>query len=233
MVPVWLAVGRGRSPGPRVAGPLSSAWQPSRWDRSPALCVAAVGAGPVPWAPRGRRGGVAGPLGPTKSPWGVASPWVLRGRREGVVGPLGLVWAPWGCGQFHGPCVVPLERSRSPGTRVAAVGAWLVRGPRVAAVGAWPVPWGSCGRRGGVAVPLGPVWQSWGCNPSSGPRMATLGAWPDSWPSCGRRGGVSGFLDPSWPLWWQDGSPCPARTPWMRGRSPWPRVTAAGAWPDP
>jgi len=49
--------------------------------------MAAVLAWPVHWAPYGRRGGVAGPLGP--------------------------VWPPWG-------------RGRSPGPRMAAVGAWPV-----------------------------------------------------------------------------------------------------------
>ena len=41
--------------------------------------------------------------------------------------------------------------------------------PRVAAVGAWPVPWAPCGRRGGVAGPLGPVWPPWWLGRSPGP----------------------------------------------------------------
>ena len=41
------------------------------------------------------------------------------------------------------------------------VGAWPVPWARMAAVGTWPVPWAPCGRRGGVAGPLGPVWPPW------------------------------------------------------------------------
>jgi len=98
------AVGRGRSPGPRMA---------------------TVGAWPVSWAPYGRRGGVASPLGPVCLPWGrgrspgprmaameawpvdwipyvcrggVAAmgkwpvPWVPYGRRGGVTVPLRPAW---------------------------------------------------------------------------------------------------------------------------------------------
>jgi len=48
--------------------------------------MAAVGVWPVPWAPYGRSGGVAGP-------------WVLYSRCGGVAGPLGPVWPPWGRGR--------------------------------------------------------------------------------------------------------------------------------------
>ena len=84
-----LEVGRGRSPGP---------------------CLAAVGAWPLPWAPSGRRGGTAGPLGSVWPPWGVAGPrGFLSGRRGGVAGPLG-------------PVLQPLGRLQSPKPRLAAVG---------------------------------------------------------------------------------------------------------------
>jgi len=52
-------------------------------------------------------------------------------RCGGVARPLGTVCLPWG-------------RGSSPG-------------PRVAAVGAWPVTCAPCGRRGGVACPVGLV----------------------------------------------------------------------------
>jgi len=59
-----------------------------------------VGAWSVSSAPYGRRGGVAGPVGPG---------WQLRV----VAGPLGIGWLPWG-------------RGRCCGFRMAAVGAWPV-----------------------------------------------------------------------------------------------------------
>jgi len=89
--------------------------------RSPGADVAAVGAWPVLWAPYGRRGGVAGPMGPEWPPFGrgwspeprmVAVgawpfpwatngccgvwpvPWAPNGCRGGVAVPLGLVWWP-------------------------------------------------------------------------------------------------------------------------------------------
>jgi len=101
--------------------------------------MAALGVWPVPWATNGRRGGVAGSLGPYAG-------------RDGVLGPLVPVWPPWGCG-------------RSPG-------------PRMAAVGAWPVPWAPYGRRGGVAGPLSNEWPSWMRGRSPGPRISAVGAWP-------------------------------------------------------
>jgi len=83
--------------------------------------MAAVGAWRVPWAPYGRRGGVAGPLNPEWPPWGrgrfhglrmdalgawpvpwapycrrwgVAGPEAPNGCHGGVAGPLGPVWPP-------------------------------------------------------------------------------------------------------------------------------------------
>jgi len=75
--------------------------------------MSAVKAWPVPWAPCGRRGGVAGFLGRVWPPWGrgrspgprVAAvgawpvPWAPCGCSGGVVGPLGPVWPPWGPGR--------------------------------------------------------------------------------------------------------------------------------------
>jgi len=49
-----------------------------------------------------------------------------------------------------------------PEQNVATVGAWPFPGARIAAVGVWPVPWVLYGRRGDMAVPLGPVWLPWG-----------------------------------------------------------------------
>ena len=75
-------------------------------------------------------------------------------------------------------------------------------GPRVAAVGAWPVPRASCGRRGGVAGPLGPVWPPWGRGRSPGHRMVAVWEWPVPWAPYGRRWGVVGPLGPVWPPMW-------------------------------
>ena len=83
--------GRGRSPGPRTA---------------------ALGAWPVQWALYGRRGGVAGPLGPEWPPWG-------RGRSPGprlkAVGAWGVTWAPDG---RRGDVAGPLGPGRLPWCRV-------------------------------------------------------------------------------------------------------------------
>ena len=57
-----------------------------------------------------------------------------------------------------------------------AVGRGRSRGPRVFAVAAWTVTWAPCGRRGGVAGPLGPVWPTWGRGRSPGPSTAAVGA---------------------------------------------------------
>jgi len=59
--------------------------------------MAAVGAWLVPWAPYGRRGGVAGPLA---SVWRIAVgawpiPWAPSGRLGGVGDPLGPLCQPW------------------------------------------------------------------------------------------------------------------------------------------
>jgi len=105
--------------------------------RFPGTCYVAVGAWLVFWAPCGRCGGVALPMGsvfrrggvagflcPMRPPWGLgrfAGPrvaavgalpvsWALCGGRGGVPGPLSPVWMSWGRGRFSGP-------------RVAAVGA--------------------------------------------------------------------------------------------------------------
>jgi len=71
--PVWPPCGRGRSPGPRMAAVGRSRFPGPRmaavgaWP-FPAPCMAAVGVWPVLWALYGRRGGVAGPLGPVWPP---------------------------------------------------------------------------------------------------------------------------------------------------------------------
>ena len=120
------------------------AWRSPRvrvdaWGRGefPRVRVAAVRAWRVLSCFCGRLGGVAGPLSFKWPRWVVLVPlcfvwlwWKRGGSRRGR--PLGFVWPPWG----HG---------RSPGLPVAARGAW-------------PLPWASCGRRGGVAGPLGLMW---------------------------------------------------------------------------
>jgi len=106
------------------------------------------------------------------------------------------MWVPCGLGLYPGP-------------RVATVGAWPVPGPREAVVRAWPIPWALCGRRGGVARPLGFVsppgkcglslgllWLLWGRGLSFGLRVATVGAWPVPWAPYGRSGGVAHPLVP-------------------------------------
>jgi len=103
----------------------------------------------------------------------------------------------------------------------------------MAAVEACPVLWAPYGRRGGVAVPLspvwpqwkrsrspGPVWPPWGRGRSPGPHMAAVGAWPVPWAPCGGRGGVAGPLMPVWP-------------PLGCGRPAGGRVAALEAWPVP
>jgi len=99
-----------------VPGLLGFVWPLLGHGRSPGTRLAVVGTWPVPWVPSGRRRGVATSLGPS-------------GSRGGVAGPLSPVWPLWG-------------RSQSPGTCLAAVGAWTVTcNPCMAAVGAWLVPW--------------------------------------------------------------------------------------------
>ena len=121
----------------------------------------------VPWAPSGCRGGVAGPLNPNWPSLGRGWFPGLRldawGRRRSPVPCLAAV----GCGRSPGPRLAAVGRSLVP--HVAAEGAWPVPGPCLAAVGAWPGPWASCGCRGGMAGPLGPVWQPWECGRSLGP----------------------------------------------------------------
>jgi len=146
-----------------MAGPLGLGWSPWRHGRAPGPRVAAVGAWPVSWTPRGRRVGVAIPLNPVWPPWvgavplGPALPPLGRGRRGGAGDPLGPRLPPWG-------------RGRSPSARVVAVGAR-------------PVPWGLCGHCVGVAGTLEPVWPLWGrgrssryCVAAFGPRVAAVGA---------------------------------------------------------
>jgi len=187
-----------------VADLIVHLWQPCGRGPSTGPCMAAVGAWPVPctsyacnggvagpWCPYCRRGGVAGPPGPVWPPWGRGwspglrmvvvgrgwspgprmttvgawpVPWAPYGCRRGMAGPLRLVWPPWRRGQFNGPPMAAGGRGRSPG-------------PRMAVMWEWPVPWASYGFRGGVAGPLFPVWQPWGCGRSPGPRMAAVGAW--------------------------------------------------------
>jgi len=99
----------------------------------------------------------------------------------------------------------------------------------VIAVGAWLVPWVPCGRLGGVAGPLTPVWLPWGRGRSPGPRVAAVGAWPVLQAQCGRRGGVAGHLVPVWPPWGVAGPVGPVWQPWGRDWSPGPLVTAVRA----
>jgi len=80
---------------------------------------------------------------------------------------------------------------------MTAVGAWLTPGPRMAVVGARPVPCAPYGHRGGVAVPLGAAWPSFG---RGWIRLAVVVAWPVPWDLSGRRGGVPGPLGPVWPV---------------------------------
>ena len=185
----------------------------------------AVGAWPVPWAPSGCRGVWPVPSAPS-------------GRRGGVAGSQHPVWPQWGCG-------------RSLGSRVAPVGVWPV--PCASGGICWGVYvlLGPVWPRGGVAGALGLLWASWerdrpiwmpwdhgqfpgtrllavGRGRSPVLRVATVMAWPVDWarvstvrawpvpctPS-GCHGGMAGPLGPVWP-------------PWVRGRSPGPRVAAMG-----
>jgi len=168
--------------------------------RSPGLRVVALGTWPVPWAPSGGRGGVAGPLVNVWWPWGRSrSPgvcvvalgawpvqWALCGGRGGVADPLRPVWRTWG-------------RGRSPGPRVAVVGAWIF-------------PWDACGGRGGVAGPMGHVWPLWDVvNPLCsvcllwgrgrffGTRVAAMGVLPVLGAPYLCRGDVAGSLGPVCP----------------------------------
>jgi len=132
-----------------VVGPLGLVWTPWVRGRSavpvmlplgvacPLGPVTAVGSWLVPWAPSGRCGVVAGPLGPVWPPWGrgcspgprltaVESwpvPWAPSGCRGVVAGPLGLVWPPWGSGLPLGPVWPPCGRGPSRGSCIAVVGA--------------------------------------------------------------------------------------------------------------
>jgi len=97
----------------------------------------AVGAWLAPWAPYGRRGDVAGPIGLGRPPWGrgrsagppvVAvgawpAPWAPYGRLGGVAGPLGHVWPRRGVAGPLGPLRLPWGRGPAPRPRTAAMGA--------------------------------------------------------------------------------------------------------------
>ena len=111
-----------------VAVPVCFVWPPWERGRSPAFCVAAMGAWPVPCASCGRRGDVAGHLGFVWLPWGVA-------------GPQGFVWPPW-------------RRDGSPVVRVAAVGVWPLPWASCRICEGVAVPYASCGCRGAWPVPL-------------------------------------------------------------------------------
>ena len=163
------------------------------------------GVWPAPWVPSGCRGAVAGPLAP-------------GGRRGSMAGPQRPVWPPW-------------KRGRSPG-------------PRLAAVGAWPLPLASSGRRPGVSGPLHLVWPLWGCGRSAGTRMAAVGcsrspgpllvavgACPVQWAPSGHRVGMRGPLCTVWVPWGVASLLYPVLPTLECGRSPGPRLAAMGAWP--
>jgi len=208
--PVWPPWKRGRFSVPRAAAwgcgrTLGPVWL--LWGRgwSPRPRVAAVKAWQVSWAPCDHR-------------WAWLVPWAPCGRRGGVDGLLGPVWRPW-------------RRGWSPGIDVTAVGRDRSPGPRVAVVGACTNPWAPCGRRGGVAAILGPVWPPWVRSRSPGSRVAAMGTWLVPWALRGRFG--------AWPILW---APCgrrrasclqPEWAPWGRGRSPGPNVVAVGECPVP
>jgi len=104
-----------------------------------------MGAWPVPWAPYGRRGGIAIPWAFMAAVGACPVPWASYGRHVSVARPLGTVWSPRGVARPLGFVWPPWGRGPSPG-------------PRMGAVGAWPVPWALYGSRGGVARHLGRVW---------------------------------------------------------------------------
>jgi len=209
--PRTVAGGRGRFPGPRMA---------------------AVRASSVPWAPYGGRGDVVGFVGLVWLPWGrdrcpglrmvVVGPWpVLWAQYDGLGGvasPLGTVWMPWGSYWYATPVWPPWGRGRSPG-------------PRMAAVGAWPVRWAPYGRRGIVAGPVRPVWPPWRCDWFTGSRIAAVGAWPVPWALYGCRGGVVGPLGPVWLPWGRGLSLCHVWPLCGLGRSPGPLMVVVEAWP--
>ena len=107
------------------------------------------------------------------------------------------------------------------------------------------------GRRGGVPVPLGPVWLPRGHGRSPGPRIAAVELWPVPWArmvavgawwvSCvpyGRRGGVVGVLGLVWKPWGVASSLDLVYPPLGRGRSlipvwpPWGMGGPVGpVWP--
>jgi len=151
----------------------------------------AVGASLVPWEQYGRRGGVAffsATFGTMKA-WLF---WASFGRPGGIARHLGPIWPPSRRGPPTGPRMAavgawtpraaiwpPWGRDLSPGLRLAAVGRGGSPGLCTAAVGAWLVPYAPYYCRGGVAHPLGPVWQLWGRGLYPEPRMAASGVWPN------------------------------------------------------
>ena len=174
--------------------------------RSHGHSLDAVGAWPVPWDPSGRRGGVGGPLHPS--------------------GNSGVVFSLLCPGGRH-------ARGPYPGPRVASVGVWTVPRAPSGLVAVCPVPWAPSGCRGGVTVPLGPIWPPWGRGRSCGPWVASVGAWTVPW--------VPSGLVEVWLVPWAPSGLCGGVTrllgsvsaPLGRGCSPGPRVAAVGAFLSP
>ena len=143
---------------------------------------------PFPWATGGRRGVVAGPLGPRWPPWGHGeSPgprqadveaWSFPrnpggrrggvggllgpcGRSGGVAGPLHPIRLPWRCGRSPKLQVAAAACRWCSGLRVAALGVWPVSCTHLAAVGMWLAPWVPSGRYGSASGLLCPIWATW------------------------------------------------------------------------
>jgi len=83
-----------------MAVPLGLVWLPWGRGRSPGTRLAAVGVWPVPWAPSGALQVQWARLVAVWA-WPVQS--ASYGRRGGVAGPMGPVWPPWGRGHSNGP----------------------------------------------------------------------------------------------------------------------------------
>ena len=84
---MWPPWGRGR--------PLGPVWPPWGRGRPPGPRVDAVGAWPAPWAPCGRRGGVAGHPSPSMPH---PSSSVCAGRASNL---CGEEWKTWNCSRVH------------------------------------------------------------------------------------------------------------------------------------
>ena len=93
--------------------------------------------------------------------WGVAKPLGPYGRRGCVAGPLGPVWPQWEQVQFPWPRMGAVGHGRVLGPVLAPWKWGLSPGPCMVTVGAWPCPWAAYGRRGDVAGTLGSVWPPW------------------------------------------------------------------------